>query len=198
MGRLLLQMMISVDGMVSGPKGELDWLTDWLDDESLNQYHLKMLKQSNLILLGAGGGPGMIKYWDDAQHDKKMSPLMHEMARAMTETPKVIYSHQRRQVEGKNTDVHVVADDDAFIRDVKRTKQETDGPIITYGGVRLAHSFLQHGLLDEILLNVCPIVVGNGQPLFTNEAPKIKLHLRDSTTYKTGATMAHYEMAQAA
>ena len=26
MGRLVLQMMISVDGMVSGPKGELDWI----------------------------------------------------------------------------------------------------------------------------------------------------------------------------
>ncbi len=28
MGRIILQMMISIDGMVSGPQGELDWGAD--------------------------------------------------------------------------------------------------------------------------------------------------------------------------
>ena len=35
MARLLLQMMMSLDGMVSGPKGALDWTPPFVGDEKL-------------------------------------------------------------------------------------------------------------------------------------------------------------------
>jgi hypothetical protein len=36
MGDMMLQMMISVDGMMSGPGGEPDWIAT---DEALNRVH---------------------------------------------------------------------------------------------------------------------------------------------------------------
>ena len=43
MGRIILQMMISVDGMLSGPGGELDWIAD---DEQLERAHKATLEQA--------------------------------------------------------------------------------------------------------------------------------------------------------
>jgi len=37
MGKLKLQMQISVDGFVAGPEGQLDWMT-WNMDDKLIQF----------------------------------------------------------------------------------------------------------------------------------------------------------------
>jgi len=61
MGRIILQMMISVDGMISGPQGELDWIAG---DEHLERAHEATLEQADLAILGAGSYPGMsISLW---------------------------------------------------------------------------------------------------------------------------------------
>ena len=47
MGSIILQMMISVDGMVDGPRrGELDWIAK---DEPLNQDHKARLEQATAV-----------------------------------------------------------------------------------------------------------------------------------------------------
>jgi hypothetical protein len=48
MGHIVLQMMISVDGLVSGPKGELDWITN---DTQLEQAHTAALEQADATVM---------------------------------------------------------------------------------------------------------------------------------------------------
>jgi riboflavin biosynthesis pyrimidine reductase len=191
MGRIVLQMMISLDGMVSGPKGELDWIAR---DKSLEQDHLARVERARLVVLGVGVVPGMSSFWKAAEKDEKSEELTRKIGRAMNEVPKVVYSHKDRRVDWRNASVHVVEDDAAFVEDVKRLKQGTDGTIVSYGGVRLARSLVKRKLVDEIHLDVCPIVLGAGQPLFTDEPPRSKLRLCESETYDSGATMLHYEV----
>jgi dihydrofolate reductase len=190
MGRLLLQMMISLDGMVSGSQGQLDWIAM---DEPIVQDHLARLKQAKLLILGAGVIPEMSSYWTAAEKDEKTDPGLRELGRAMNHVRKVVYSHAHRQLDWQNAELHVVKDDDAFVQDVRRLKQETQGTFITYGGVRLARSCVRHALVDEIHLDICPIVLGAGQALFSDSTPRINLRLRESATYESGATMVHYE-----
>src|SRR6266480_3721224 len=151
MGRIILHMMISVDGMVSGPQGELDWIAD---DEALNQDHLARLEQADAVLLGAGGY-AMSSFWTAAEHDEK-----------------------------------------ALVEDVERLKRETEGTIICYGGVRFARTLVQQDLPDEIHLDVCPVILGVGQPLFPDLMHRTNLRLRETVTYDSGATMMHYEVVK--
>jgi dihydrofolate reductase len=192
MARVLLQMMMSLDGMVSGPEGELDWIA--MDDKLLRD-HLAILKSATMLLLGAGVVPEMSGYWKAAEHDEKIDPVMREMGREMNAARKVVYSHGKKTVDWRNAAVHVVENDRAFVEDVRRLKQENEGTLVTYGGVRLARSFLEHGLVDELHLPICPIILGAGQPLFTGGTHRTKLRLRESTTYDSGTRMGHYEVA---
>jgi dihydrofolate reductase len=193
MRRIILQMMISVDGMISGPQGELDWIAD---DEPLNRVHRAVLEQADVIVFGAGSYAGTSSFWTAAEHDEKAEAVIRDLGRAMNEIPKIIYSHKDMPVSWRNTKVHVVKDDKALVEDVERLKRETEGTIIVYGGVRLARSFVQQDLLDEIHLNVCPVILGVGQPLFTDLTHRTNLRLRQAVPYDSGATTMYYEVVK--
>jgi dihydrofolate reductase len=191
MAQLRLQMMITIDGMVSGPQGELDWMAD---DPQLERDHLAKLKSAELLVLGAGVIPEMSSFWLKAESDEGATDVLRQIGHAMNETPKVVYSHHQRPIEWRNARLQVVQDDDALVDDVKRLKREHTGTIISYGGVRLARSLLQQNLVDELELDICPVVLGAGQPLFTEASQRRQLRLRESSTYQSGATMLHYDL----
>jgi riboflavin biosynthesis pyrimidine reductase len=191
MGRVILQMMISVDGMLAGPKGELDWIAA---DESLNQAHQAVLEQSDIAILGAGAAPDMSKYWIAAEHDEKEKANIRSIARAFNEIPKIIYSHKPMPIDWHNAKVHVVDGDRVLAEDVQRLKRETKRSIIVYGGVRMAQTFVRLDLPDELHLNVCPVILGGGKPLFTDLKHRTKLRLRETKTYESGAAMMRYEV----
>jgi dihydrofolate reductase len=136
----------------------------------------------------------MGEYWTAAEHDEAAEAVLRGTGRLINQIPKIIYSHKDMRVTWRNTTVHVVKDNRAFVEDMQRLKQEMQGTILAYGGVRFARSLLQNDLLDEIHLDVCPVILGAGQPLFTDLAHRTDLRLRESVTYESGATMLHYEV----
>lgn len=194
MGRLTLQMMISVDGIVSGPKGELDWIAS---DKDLEQDHLARIEQAKVVIMGAGLYPDMPRFWREAADDKNAEAITRDIGRAITKTPKIVYSHEDKSAEWEGDEVRTIKDDEALIEDVQRLKQDTEGSIVCYGGVRFARSLLQNDLVDEIHLDVCPVILGQGQPLFTGLTRRTKLQLLESVTYGSGTTMMHYEVVRA-
>src|SRR5207237_10848640 len=99
-------------------------------DEQLLRGHKATLEQANVALLGAGSYPGISRFWTAAEHDEKAEAIVRDLARAMNEIPKIVYSHQDMPVDWRNTIVHVVKDDKALVEDVERLKRETEGTII--------------------------------------------------------------------
>lgn len=193
MGRIILQMTISVDGMISGPGGELDWSAG---DEQLERVHQATLEQADVALLGAGSYPEMSSFWTAAEHDEKAEAVVRDLARAMNAIPKIVYSHQDMPVDWRNANVHVVDDDNMLVEDVQRLKRETEGTLVVYGGVRLARTFVQQDLLDEIHLDMCPVILGVGKPLFTGLTHRTTLRLRQAVTYDSGTTTMYYEVVK--
>jgi dihydrofolate reductase len=192
MGRLILQMMISVDGMVSGPKGELDWIAN---DPGISQDHLERLEQASAVVLGGASYPGMRDAWAAIADDETAESVMRAIGQAMNKTPMVIYSHEDKPANGDDQ-IHVIKDDQELVEDVRRLKEETDGTLVSYGGVRFARSLVRLDLVDEIHLDVCPIILGKGEPLFTELTHGTKLHLLKAVTHGSGATEMHYEVVR--
>jgi hypothetical protein len=56
---------------------------------------------------------------------------------------------------------------------------------------------VEDGLLDELSLNVCPIVVGSGMHLFDEMTDQVRLKLVESTTLSTGVLGVTYQPASA-
>jgi dihydrofolate reductase len=63
---------------------------------------------------------------------------------------------------------------------VAALKQRPGGNILMYGSATLVRTLLQHGLVDELVLGVHPVVLGAGTRLFDGGLPH-SLRLVDAT-----------------
>ena len=83
---------------------------------------------------------------------------------------------------------------------IDRAKQEEGGTIWLMGGGGLVDECLQQGRVDEIILSIHPILLGNGIPLFRGKQPEMHLELVSSQSFHTGLIQLIYRrprMAQA-
>ena len=69
--------------------------------------------------------------------------------------------------------------------------------LLILGSPTLVRSLLRLGLLDELILNICPIVLGSGLHLFDDTTGQTRLELVGSKTYSTGVLRAGYHRADA-
>lgn len=62
-------------------------------------------------------------------------------------------------------------------------------------GGALVRSFLAEGLVDEMTLNVIPVVLGDGVPLFATGLPETRLRLLEAKSFPSGLVQLHYARA---
>jgi dihydrofolate reductase len=78
---------------------------------------------------------------------------------------------------------------------VRELKAEGDGDLGIMGSGQLIRSLLPHGLMDEFLLFIHPLVLGSGQRLFPDDGPTVDLELVEAVTATTGVVVAAYRPA---
>jgi dihydrofolate reductase len=82
-----------------------------------------------------------------------------------------------------------------FIDGVRRIKSE-DGPdLILSGSSTLTSALLEHGLADEVLLLVYPVLLGTGKRFFAEGTPGRALELVGTSATPTGILFSTYRVA---
>jgi dihydrofolate reductase len=75
---------------------------------------------------------------------------------------------------------------------VGELKAKPGGELQVHGSGALIRSLLDHDLVDEMILFICPVVVGQGTRLFPDTGPDIALELVDSRSTPKGVTIQVY------
>jgi dihydrofolate reductase len=75
---------------------------------------------------------------------------------------------------------------------VGELKAKLGGELQVHGSGALIRSLLDHDLVDEMILFICPVVVGQGRRLFPDTGPDIALELVDSRATPSGVTIQVY------
>jgi riboflavin biosynthesis pyrimidine reductase len=65
------------------------------------------------------------------------------------------------------------------------------------GGGELATSLLGAGLVDEVRLNIHPILLGTGVPTFRDPGHRVKLKLTECRRMEGDCILASYEVSHA-
>ena len=116
----------------------------------------------------------------------RASPL-----REMNNTPKLVVSTTLDTVQWQNS---TLLGGDAA-EELTKLKQQPGRNINITGSPTLVRSLLRDGLLDELRLLVCPILVGGGKRLFEDGGNWVALKLVDSQTFSNGVLSLTYEPA---
>jgi dihydrofolate reductase len=77
---------------------------------------------------------------------------------------------------------------------VQRLKRWKGKGIALFGGGELAKSLFEAGLIDEIVLNVHPIILGSGIPLFHEMKQQIDLQFFKARLLKDGGVVLSYRV----
>jgi len=84
-----------------------------------------------------------------------------------------------------------------IVEGVRRIKSQ-DGPgIILWGSSTLTSTLLKHGLVDEVLLIVYPVLIGAGKRFFAEKTPAQTLELVSSKPMPSGNIVNAYKVVGA-
>ena len=82
-----------------------------------------------------------------------------------------------------------------LVEGVRRIKSQ-DGPdIILWGSSTLTSTLLEHGLADEVLLFVYPVLLGTGKRFFAEGTPARSFELVSTKAFPSGNILSAYKIA---
>jgi len=187
--KLIAGMQTSVDGKIEGPDGYADWVEGWGDNYQL-------MPQIDACLLGGGMYPSHEQYWTALEEIEpgKPHPLTGtvptaaevEWARFAARIPHYVLSNTLTSANWPRT---------SFLRsldDVAAIKEESGQDIYLIGGARTTVSLIDAGLVDELRLQVHPLIAGVGKALFETTGPRRGLELQSCEQLDDGRVSLIY------
>lgn len=178
-------MHVSLDGMVAGPNGEMNWITV---DEELFDYAADRTDHSDTALYGRVTYDMMEGYWPTAgdkpnasKHDKHHSAWYKQVQ-------KIVLSRTLKNAGPKTT---VISDN--LVAEINQLKQTDGNEIIIFGSPSAVHALAAEDLIDEYWLFVNPVLIGQGMPMFQNIKHRTNLRLVKSHALSNGVVCLHYE-----
>jgi dihydrofolate reductase len=188
MRKVFLYMTMTLDGFIAGPNNELDWMSQTPDQEQ-NDDIVALLNGADAGFMGYPTASGMIPYWSSVAKNPSASEGEQAIAQAISKLHGIVISNTAEKIEWDNSELLLVQTDDDLIEAVTRLKRQPGKDLGVPGGVRTAQTFVRLGLVDEYVLMVHPIALGNGKRLFPN---KVNLELVSAKTYKSGVMRVCY------
>lgn len=186
--KVFLYMTMTCDGFFAGPHGELGWMSQASDQELIDDI-VALFDGFDSGFIGYPTASGMIPYWLNVANNPSAPKDELALAQAVNKLHPFIISRQEEQLEWANTELLVVKSDDDLVEAVKRIKQQPGKNLGVPGGIRTAQTFVRLGLIDEYVLMVHPVAIGNGQRVFTDRA---NLELVSAKAYQSGVMRVCY------
>jgi dihydrofolate reductase len=172
--KVILKMVMSLDGFATSPDGTHDWMFEWFGEDS-GEWNIRALEQAGVHAMGRRSYEIMGPHWA-ASH----GPI----ATAMNDTPKAVFSHTLKQAEWGP--VEIFSGD--LAADIANLKARNDqGTVLVHGGPTFAKSLTRLGLVDEYQLTTVPIAIGAGRSPFQELQEHLKLDLVDEQRFSSGA-----------
>ena len=189
MRKLKLQVHMSIDGYITGPNNEQDWMV-FFGDEKLKEYEYRVLESVETILLGRKMTNEFISYWTEVLN--KPNDSWYAFAKKLIETPKIVFTKTLTKSEWPNTEI-ATGDLNEEITKLK-SQEGSDGDIIVYGGASFDSSLIKENLIDESYLFINPVAIGNGKTIFKDLKEIRKFTLIESIAFDSGIVLLHYEV----
>ncbi len=195
MAKILVLESLSLDGVMQAP-GRTDedqrggfthggWAGPYNDPVMFKEMS-KGLSQAGPLLFGRRTYEDFFKVWP-SRTDSPFSAVLDN-------TQKYVASRTLTEpLPWKNS---TLLKGDAA-QTVRRLKDQLDQDLLVMGSGDLVASLMRHGLVDEYMLLIHPLLLGSGRRLFQDDGPFAALRLVNCVTTTTGVMMASYRPAEA-
>lgn len=194
MRKLIVSEFISLDGVIQAPGGA-DEDTDggfphggwtwpyWHDDIGAN--FMQAMDEADTFLLGRKTWQTHGAAFEPMPEGDPFGDIMKRMKKYVVSTTLPSADLWRNSI--------IIRDN--VVEEVRKIKAAPGKNIYLDGSSVLAHTLIQHNLVDEYSLLVYPLVLGSGKRLFP-DGLRVNLKLIDTKTFPTGVTLMRYQPSQ--
>ncbi|WP_455210794.1 dihydrofolate reductase family protein [Kaarinaea lacus] len=170
MAIVVLYIATSLDGYIARSNGDIDWLST-VDGFDEDYGYAEFYNSVDALLMGRKTYIQVRGFGDWPYHGKTS------------------YVLSGRELHSDLPDVRVISPDiDAMVEKISGYKK-----VWLVGGGKLVRSLHQAGLIDEYIISILPIVLGDGISLFAQPLTQQPLKLVSCRSYQSGLVQLHYQ-----
>ena len=198
--KLTTMTQVTVDGVMQGNGGVTDedrrsgferggWAMGAGDDETMTFVN-QTYQRAGAFLFGRRTYELFAGYWGAEERARAAAedPGNHPIAAALNTRPKYVASNTLTDPQWADTTV--LSGDLAAA--IGKLKAKPKGELQVHGSGALIRWLLENDLVDELILLVVPVVLGQGARLFPDAGPDTALELVDSRADSKGVTIQVY------
>lgn len=172
--KLILYIATSLDGYISKPNDDLGFLSI-VAQEGQDYGYADFLKTVDVVIVGR-------KTYDKVISMGFEFPYKDKVVYIITRTP-----------QPNNGSLNFYTGDLKLL--VDKLKTENGGNILCDGGAEIVNALLKDNLIDEFIISIIPILVGNGIKLFKDGRPEQELELVSVKSFNKGLIQLNYKLA---
>lgn len=177
MRKLSLFIAVSLDGYIAKPNDDLSFLK-LVEKEGEDYGYAAFTENIDTIILGRKTYDYVLKEIGSSHYDNGLRD---------------VYVITRTQRPGVGRTVFYSGN----LADlVQRLKSEDGKNIYCDGGAEIINELMNHDLIDEYIISIIPILLGNGTKLFKDNRPEQELEFVNAKSYETGLMQLHYNRAK--
>jgi dihydrofolate reductase len=190
MSRVVVINHLTLDGVMQAPgrreedtRGGFEqggWATPNVD-EVVNAAMGARMPQSGGLLLGRRSYEDLLGYWNT--QDSPFKDILNS-------SPKYVASRTLREPLPWPSSTLLSGD---VAEAVTQLREQAEKDLIVIGSGELIQTLMRHGLIDEYLLLIHPLVLGAGRRLFADGGLPASLRLVDSAVSTTGVLITTYQ-----
>jgi dihydrofolate reductase len=187
MGKLIYAANTSLDGYLEDENGAFDWS---VPDEEVHAFWNAHERNIGTSLYGRRMYETMA-VWENDDWLTDEPAVVREYARIWRDGDKVVYSSTLGAVSTARTTIERQFDPEA----VRRLKEASSSDL-SIGGATIGAEAFRHGLVDECVLLLCPVVVGGGKAALPRGV-RLDLELLDHRRFSNGAVYVRHAVRSA-
>jgi dihydrofolate reductase len=169
--KIIVYIAASLDGYIAKPNDDLSFLSI-VEKEGEDYGYYGFINSIDTVIMGR-------KTYDWVMTQVPEFPHADKETYIITRTPKPA-----------NGNISFYTGDLKEL--VLRLKGEPGKHIFVDGGAEIVNELLRLALIDELIISVIAILLGDGTSLFHTGIPEQKLELVNSNHYDTGLVQLHY------
>jgi dihydrofolate reductase len=174
MRTLTIFIAASLDGYIAQPNEDLSFLK-LVEKEGEDYGYAAFTKTIDTIILGRKTYDWVLKEVGSSHYDNG-------------ERDVYVFTSKARPDVGK-TKFHT----GNIVELVQHLKSQHGKNIYCDGGAEIINQLLKDDLVDEFIISVIPVLVGNGIRLFKDNRPEQRLELVSVKSFETGLVQLHYK-----
>lgn len=184
MGKLVYSAIASLDGYVEDAGGRFDWAAP---DAEVHGFVNDLERPIGTYLYGRRMYETMV-FWETAGRGEEDAAESRDYAEIWRAADKVVFSRGLGEVATPRTRLEREFDPERV-----RALKEDSASDLSIGGAEIAGEAIRMGLVDEIQLLLCPIVVGGGKQALPDGA-HLRLELEDVRRFSGGVAFLRYRV----